>query len=129
MIISGEIAGITLAQKNTGYNIELEHITTLPKNNGQRQQVLADENKPANVWIGPQIQLDSREVDFGYVLSNMIYNYDITFTNTGDEPLIIKGFSTSCGCLAIPYFDSIVMPEKKGTIRLKLYNMNTKFFT
>ena len=47
-----------------------------------------------------------------------------TFRNTGSEPLIITGASSSCGCTTPEYSKTPVLPGKTGKIKVK-YNTET----
>lgn len=47
-----------------------------------------------------------------------------TFRNTGSEPLIITGASSSCGCTTPEYSKTPVLPGKTGRIKVK-YNTET----
>lgn len=65
--------------------------------------------------------------DFGAVRKGPIVNYTFEFTNTGNEPLIIKDINPSCGCTSVEFeskksgWDQMpVMPGKKGHIRVGL---------
>lgn len=46
------------------------------------------------------------------------------FRNTGSEPLIITGASSSCGCTTPEYSKTPVLPGKTGRIKVK-YNTET----
>jgi hypothetical protein len=68
---------------------------------------------------GPQISMDTTVYDYGTIPFGSNGNCSFRFTNTGDAPLVVTSFKTSCGCLA-PYYDSEpVLPGKTGTVRLK----------
>ena len=46
------------------------------------------------------------------------YEHVFTFTNTGDEPLIIKDTETSCGCTVVKFSKEPIMPGKQGEIKV-----------
>ena len=72
---------------------------------------------------GPIIIFERTEHDYGIIEQGADGRCEFVFTNTGDEPLIISRFQTSCGCL-VPYWDQDpVLPGKKGSARLR-YDTN-----
>ena len=46
------------------------------------------------------------------------------FTNTGDQPLIIREAKSTCGCTVPTFSKEAIAPGKTGSIDVK-YNMNT----
>jgi len=73
---------------------------------------------------GPQIEFKTEVIDYGTVKKgedNGIRVFE--FTNTGDEPLIIKDVKSSCGCTVPQKPKEPIMPGKTGEIQVK-YNMN-----
>jgi hypothetical protein len=48
--------------------------------------------------VGPQITFESSMLEFGHVADTKKVTKDFTFTNTGDETLVIKNIATSCRC-------------------------------
>lgn len=68
---------------------------------------------------GPQIRFDSLVHDFGTIPFGGDGRYFFRFTNTGNAPLIIDNFQTSCGCL-VPYWErEPVLPGASGAVGLK----------
>ncbi|MGE5355658.1 MAG: DUF1573 domain-containing protein [Deltaproteobacteria bacterium] len=49
---------------------------------------------------GPVTKIKFKEevYDFGKVMEGKIVEHDYIFTNDGDEPLVLKNVSASCGC-------------------------------
>lgn len=63
-------------------------------------------------------------IDFGTVSKDTdsgIRTFE--FTNTGDEPLVIKNVQSTCGCTVPTKPTEPIMPGKTGKIEVK-YNMN-----
>jgi hypothetical protein len=74
---------------------------------------------PVESERGPMITFDTTLFDFGTIPYAGNGSCSFTFTNSGDAPLIIESFRTSCGCL-VPYWDQEpVLPGQKGKVRLK----------
>ena len=48
--------------------------------------------------IGPKIAFETPVYDFGKVKSGDLVKHTFTFTNTGDELLILTNVQPSCGC-------------------------------
>lgn len=68
---------------------------------------------------GPKIAFDSKEVVFKDVVEGKELTAVFTFTNNGDQNLIIDKVSPSCGCTASRW-DKVTPPGKKGTVTLLL---------
>lgn len=45
-------------------------------------------------------------------------SHDFGFTNTGDQPLLIKNVITSCGCTSAEWSKKAYQPGEKGSIRM-----------
>lgn len=65
----------------------------------------------------PSLRFDVRAKDLGAVSEkNGVASGTFTFTNTGDEPLVILKTETACKCTKAAYTKSPVMPGKTGTV-------------
>jgi len=78
------------------------------------------DNTPAN---GPKIEFSALEHNYGQVDKGGDGNCEFTFTNTGNEPLILSNVRASCGCTTPSWTQAPVMPGQTGTIKVK-YNTN-----
>jgi len=58
--------------------------------------------------------------DFGSVKKGPIVHHTFEFTNTGNEPLIIKDVNPSCGCTNVDFDKQPILPGKKGHIKVGL---------
>lgn len=57
--------------------------------------------------------------DFGLIdEADGTVSYDFEFTNTGDQPLVIKQVITGCGCTSAKWSKKPYAPGAKGTIRI-----------
>ncbi|KWW30626.1 MAG: hypothetical protein AUK63_844 [bacterium P3] len=72
---------------------------------------------------GPKIQFESIIHDYGTLQKGGDGNCEFTFTNTGNEPLILSNVRASCGCTTPSWTQKPVMPGQKGTIAVR-YNTN-----
>ncbi len=75
---------------------------------------------------GPKIEFEAKDntIDYGEVskeTDNGVRTF--VFTNTGDEPLIIKNVKSTCGCTVPTKPTEPIMPGKSDKIQVK-YNMN-----
>lgn len=43
---------------------------------------------------------------------------EFSFTNTGDQPILIQDIRTSCGCTTPSYTKEPILPGKKGAIKV-----------
>lgn len=77
--------------------------------------------------VGPttEITFDSYEHDFGTVVAGNEVEHTFTFTNTGENDLIISDAKGSCGC-TVPYYPKEpIAPGETGEIKVK-YNSKGK---
>jgi hypothetical protein len=74
---------------------------------------------------GAKIEFKDKDntLDFGKVKVSDSGLRDISFTNTGDAPLIVLNVHSTCGCLVIEKPKSPILPGKTGIISLK-YDMH-----
>jgi hypothetical protein len=63
------------------------------------------QSKPA------EFKFDKESYDFGKIPMTKPVTVDFTFTNVGDEPLILTKVETTCGCTVPKYTQT---PVKKG---------------
>ena len=71
---------------------------------------------PAN---GPEIQLEKLYFDFGELKIGDIKEVTVSFTNTGNKPLILDDVISSCDCTTVDWSKAPVMPGKSATITAK----------
>jgi hypothetical protein len=78
---------------------------------------LAEQSEP----IGPttNIKFDEETHDFGKVMEGEVVYHTYRFTNTGDEPLIIKNAKASCGCTVPQWPRNPIAPGDTGDIQVK----------
>ena len=67
------------------------------------------------------LEFKEKTVDFGEAESGKVIDVEFEFTNTGDELLIIKNISTSCGCTAAKLDKREYQPDEKGVIKVKFF--------
>lgn len=68
---------------------------------------------------GPRIHCDITVFNYGAIPFGGDGTCSFSFTNTGNAPLIIHAFRSSCGCLAPHWDQQPVLPGASGTVRLK----------
>jgi hypothetical protein len=98
-----------------------------------------NENKGADVVetnTGPKtdIKFGEMEHDFGTIEQNTTNPKTFTFTNTGENPLIISDAKGSCGCTVPQYPKAPIQPGETGEIQVvykpgKQKNQQTKTVT
>lgn len=79
-------------------------------------------NKPKVVWV-------SDNHDFGEIPQGVPVSTEFTFTNTGNEALIITNVVTSCGCTASDYAKDPILPGKSSKIKVTYNAANKGTFT
>ena len=82
-----------------------------------------DEKKVAT--NGPEIEFEKLNHDFGNVEYGGNCEVEFTFTNTGNEPLIIQKPKTSCGCTASSWPKEPILPGASEKI-VVTYKTTTK---
>lgn len=66
-----------------------------------------------------EIQFDKQTHNFGTVSSDSsVVSCVFTFTNVGEQPLVINQAFASCGCTVPTYTQEPVQPGKKGEIKV-----------
>ena len=70
-----------------------------------------------------EIKFESDTVDYGTIEKGANGVRVFTFTNTGDEPLIISKVTSSCGCTIPKKPSEPILPGKTGEIEVK-YDTN-----
>lgn len=73
-----------------------------------------------------EISFDKSTHDFGKFQEKDAQVCTFTFTNTGDEPLIIHQAFSTCGCTVANYTKEPVQPGHKGELKVT-YNGHGKF--
>ena len=74
-----------------------------------------------------EIKFDKLTHDFGtFPESSPVVTCTFTFTNTGNQPLVINQAVASCGCTVPEYSKDPIQPGAKGTIKVT-YNGTGKF--
>lgn len=69
--------------------------------------------------IGPKIQFDSMNYDFGRIRSGTKVRHDFVFTNTGDATLQIISINPGCHCTTVGDWTHQVEPGKTGVIPIQ----------
>ena len=78
---------------------------------------------------GPKIQFVSLVHDYGTIEKGADGKCEFTFTNTGNEALILSNVRASCGCTTPSWTQKPVMPGQQGTIDVKYNTNNVGGFT
>ena len=78
---------------------------------------------------GPKITFNELEHNYGTIQKGGDGNCEFTFTNDGNEPLILTGVRASCGCTTPTWTKESVMPGKTGTIKVRYNTNNVGSFT
>ena len=66
-----------------------------------------------------KMELKSDTIDYGQVEYGSDGTRTFTFTNTGDEPLVITNVKSSCGCTVPSKPKEPIAPGETGTIDVK----------
>lgn len=81
--------------------------------------VIAQDNKKP----GPEITFKTLDHNYGEIVLNSDGAYEFSFTNTGDEPLILSKPRSSCGCTVPAWPKEPILPGETNKIKVT-YNTN-----
>ena len=74
-----------------------------------------------------EIKFDKLTHDFGtFSEKSPVVTYTFTYTNVGEQPLVINQAVASCGCTVPEYTKTAIQPGEKGEIKVT-YNGAGKF--
>jgi hypothetical protein len=73
--------------------------------------------------LGPAIEFQVTEHDFGTIQHGGDGSFDFVFTNTGAEPLVLSNVRSSCGCTIPSWPHDPIPPKGKEAIKVK-YDTN-----
>ena len=74
-----------------------------------------------------QIKFDKTTHNFGtFSEKSPVVSYSFTFTNVGEQPLVVNQAIASCGCTVPEYTKEPIAPGAKGEIKVT-YNGEGKF--
>jgi hypothetical protein len=65
-----------------------------------------------------EFKFESETIDYGKIDKGSDGERIFTFTNVGDQPIIIKNIKSSCGCTVPKKPEKPVMPGEKGEIKV-----------
>ena len=80
-------------------------------------------NAQLNIESGAKVEFEKEVHDFGNLKQGEPAVYEFTFTNTGNEPLIISNSRGSCGCTVPSWPREPIAPGKSAAIKVK-YDSN-----
>ena len=78
---------------------------------------------------GAKIVFENLEHNYGTIVKGGDGNCVFTFTNEGNEPLILSNVRASCGCTTPSWTQKPVMPGKTGEIKVRYNTNNVGGFT
>ena len=85
--------------------------------------------KEATNENGPKIEFESKVVDYGTIENGADGNREFTFTNTGNEPLIISNAKGSCGCTVPTWPRTPIAPGESSVIKVRYATNRTGGFS
>ncbi|HHN48455.1 MAG TPA: DUF1573 domain-containing protein [Bacteroidales bacterium] len=80
-----------------------------------------EENSENN---GPQISFDKETHDYGEIFMHGDGNCVFTFTNTGNEPLLLTNVRAGCGCTVPQWPREPVLPGDSAEIKVRYTTLN-----
>ncbi|APG27153.1 hypothetical protein A7E78_04460 [Syntrophotalea acetylenivorans] len=70
-----------------------------------------------HAWAAPQIVVEQPTFDFGEVPQGEKVGHTFSFSNKGDEPLLIEKVKSSCGCTAALLSAKTLAPGESGELQ------------
>lgn len=103
-------------------------------NNNPTFDPIADQDKNKPAAAKTTLAFGKMEHDFGAIAQGSTNDYIFTFTNTGNEPLIISNAKGSCGCTVPRWPKEPIAPGETGELAIqykpgKQKNQQTKSIT
>jgi len=86
--------------------------------------VVLKAQEPAKDNNGPQISFDKETHDYGDIYMHGDGNCVFTFTNTGNEPLLLTNVRAGCGCTVPQWTREPVLPGETGEIKVRYTTLN-----
>lgn len=68
--------------------------------------------------LSAEFKFDKETHDFGKIAFDKPVSHEYTFTNSGDEPIIISDVQPTCGCSVAEFTKTPVKPGESGTINV-----------
>lgn len=78
---------------------------------------------------GPVMTFEVTSIDYGTIAKGADPLRKFKFTNTGNEPLIIKTAKGSCGCLVPTFPQEPLMPGESNVIEVRYDTIRVGMFT
>lgn len=73
---------------------------------------------------GPKIEFDKETHDYGTIYINGDGNCVFTFTNAGNEPLLLTNVRAGCGCTVPQWPREPVLPGESAEIKVRYTTLN-----
>src|SRR5690606_25856741 len=73
---------------------------------------------PQELARSPQLSLASTSLDFGMIRRNITTEKEVTFTNTGKQPLELRAIQPNCSCVSASASPTTLKPGESGTITI-----------
>jgi hypothetical protein len=79
--------------------------------------------------VGPIMTFEKTTIDYGTIDKGGEPHREFKFTNTGDEPLVIKSAKGSCGCTTPSVPEKPIMPGESDVIKVRYDTQRVGGFT
>jgi hypothetical protein len=73
-----------------------------------------------------KITFEEKTHKFPKTNEGVLLEHDYSFTNTGNEPLMIEGIKVTCTCTKFTYPNAPILPGEKGVIHVT-FDTNKKY--
>jgi len=97
----------------------------------QSNQDLSDKKIPTEEELKTELLSEAQKIplttlavsqvhhNFGNLVKGQQVEHTYTFTNTGDQPLVISAVKPACGCTAPSFTNDPIFPGKEGKVTLR----------
>ncbi|TND05062.1 MAG: hypothetical protein FD123_3682 [Bacteroidetes bacterium] len=68
--------------------------------------------------LPPEMKFEELKHNFGFIRQGEIVSHEFTFTNNGDEPLLITNAEVQCVCTTVDFPKQPVMKGQKAVVKI-----------
>ena len=109
---------------NNASNVEAAQGTDAAADAAPAAPKIPGYQEKAEAMAKTTVAFSEEEYDFGQVKDGEIVRHNFTFTNNGENPLVIQRAKASCGCTVPTWTKEPVAPGETGEIAVEFNSKN-----
>lgn len=96
-------------------------VVSCQNNEGESKESLTEQQieQPIKKIDLTSVAFEHQEYDFGSIQQGEIVSYTFTYTNSGENDLVVYTVETDCGCTVPKYGTKPLKPNEKGEIEVQ----------